>query len=264
MRSCPVLRGADRMDLETRIAGARSRCRATPRPMRRRERSRPDRKADMEAYVAFVTSESRGIRMKSGRGHPKEQEAYRLARDVLLSRRHARLRMRDGHSEDAKRIRRGYRRTSRRRRARRKPTRRGRPTACHRASCAVPVAPLRLLSPARFPELVFASDASIALTMFLARQRQRRRVRRARESSADGAQVMPPAQPCLRARRRGRRSGDPRRWRDGTERRGGLRQGHCRLKASSGSRDRRSSTASCRTTCREHAANTPARRCRRT
>ena len=71
-------------------------------------------------------------------------------------------------------------RTSRRRPARRRATRPGRRIACRRASCAS--FQWRLYDcfrQQRFPELEYASPASVALTTFLAVQRQRRAVRRA-------------------------------------------------------------------------------------
>jgi L-cysteine S-thiosulfotransferase len=45
-----------------------------------------ERKSDMEALVAYVTSESRGIPMKVANSHPKEQEAYRLGEKMFFYR----------------------------------------------------------------------------------------------------------------------------------------------------------------------------------
>ena len=42
-----------------------------------------DRKADMEALVAYVTSESRGIKMSVPQTHPKEREAYALGEKMF-------------------------------------------------------------------------------------------------------------------------------------------------------------------------------------
>src|SRR4029078_2013799 len=47
---------------------------------------RPGRKSDMEPYVAYVTSQSRGIKMNVGLSHPKEQEAYRLGEKMFYFR----------------------------------------------------------------------------------------------------------------------------------------------------------------------------------
>ena len=82
--------------------------------------------------------ESRGVKMNVALDHPKEREAYRARReDVLLPRRHARLRLRDlprrGRQAHPAA---GPAEPDARPRARRRPTRRGRRIACRRASCA--------------------------------------------------------------------------------------------------------------------------------
>ena len=99
---------ADRvMDLETRIVW----CMVTLQGYTEADAKKgpfggPDRKSDMEAYVAYVTSESRGIKMNVALRHPKEEEAYRLGEKMFY--------FRGGphdfacatcHGEDAKRIR---------------------------------------------------------------------------------------------------------------------------------------------------------------
>ena len=130
-----------------------------------------DRKADMEALVAYVTSESRGMKMNVALDRPQEQEAYRLGEKMFW--------FRGGphdfacatcHAETGKRIRLqdlpnltkpegaqkayttwpGYRVSEGELH-----TFQWRLNECFRQQ--------------RFPELVFTSDASIALTMFLAR-----------------------------------------------------------------------------------------------
>ena len=120
-------------------ASAWSRSRASPpTDAKRNPFGSADRKADMEALVAYVTSESRGVKMDVPMRHPKEREAYRARReDVLLPRRPARLRVRDlprrgrqahpaaGPAEPRPSP-----------RARRRATRRGPRIACRRASCA--------------------------------------------------------------------------------------------------------------------------------
>ena len=130
-----------------------------------------DKKADMEALVAYVTSESRGIRMNVPQSHPKEQEAYRIGEKIFY--------YRGGphdfgcatcHGDDGKRI-----------RLQDLPNL----TKVDGARKAYTTWPAYRVSQGelrsfqwrlndcfrqqRFPELEFASDASIALTMFLAR-----------------------------------------------------------------------------------------------
>ena len=130
-----------------------------------------DRKSDMEALVAFVTSESRGVKMNVAGTHPKEDEAYRLGEKMFF--------FRGGphdfacatcHGEDGKRIR-----------------LQDLPNLTNKAGAqkAYTTWPAYRVSQGelrsfqwrlndcfrqqRFPELEFASDASIALTMFLAK-----------------------------------------------------------------------------------------------
>jgi L-cysteine S-thiosulfotransferase len=130
-----------------------------------------DRKSDMEAMVAYVTSESRGMAMNVGLAHPKETEMYRIGERIFY--------FRGGthdfgcvtcHGEDAMRI-----------RLQDLPNL----TTKEGAQKAYTTWPAYRVSQGelrsfqwrlydcfrqqRFPELVFGSDASIALTMFLAR-----------------------------------------------------------------------------------------------
>jgi len=125
----------------------------------------------MEALVAFVTSESRGARMNVSIDHPKEREAYRIGEKIFY--------FRGGshdfgcvtcHGEDGKRI-----------RLQDLPNL----TTKEGAQKAYTTWPAYRVSQGelrsfqwrlndcfrqqRFPELVFTSDASIALTMYLAR-----------------------------------------------------------------------------------------------
>ena len=89
---------ADRvMDLESRIVWCMVKLQGfTEEDAKKNPFGSPERKSDMEAYVAYVTSESRGTKMNVPTAHPKEQEAYRLGReDVLLPRRFARFLVRD-------------------------------------------------------------------------------------------------------------------------------------------------------------------------
>jgi sulfur-oxidizing protein SoxA len=130
-----------------------------------------ERKSHMEAIVAYVTSESRGVAMNVGLANPKEAEMYRLGERIFY--------FRGGphdfgcvtcHGDDAKRI-----------RLQDLPNL----TTKEGAQKAYTTWPAYRVSQGelrsfqwrlydcfrqqRFPELVFGSDASIALTMFLAR-----------------------------------------------------------------------------------------------
>jgi L-cysteine S-thiosulfotransferase len=130
-----------------------------------------DRKSDMEALVAYVTSESRGMPMNVGLSHPKEAEMYRVGERIFF--------FRGGphdfgcvtcHGDDAKRI-----------RLQDLPNL----TTKEGAQKAYTTWPAYRVSQGelrtfqwrlydcfrqqRFPELIFGSDASIALTTFLAR-----------------------------------------------------------------------------------------------
>jgi L-cysteine S-thiosulfotransferase len=165
---------ADRVqDLETRIVW----CMVTQQGYAEAEAKKNpfgagnDKKSDIEALVAYVTSESRGIRMDVPQSHPKEREAYRIGEKMFY--------YRGGthdfgcvtcHGDDGKRI-----------RLQDLPNL----TTVDGARKAYTTWPAYRVSQGelrtfqwrlndcfrqqRFPELEFASDASIALTMFLAR-----------------------------------------------------------------------------------------------
>jgi len=165
---------ADRvMDLETRILW----CMATLQGISDADSRKQmfgngnERKSDMEAIVAYVTSESRGIPMNVGLANPKEAEMYRIGERIFY--------FRGGphdfgcvtcHGDDAKRI-----------RLQDLPNL----TTKDGAQKAYTTWPAYRVSQGelrsfqwrlydcfrqqRFPELVFGSDASVALTMFLAR-----------------------------------------------------------------------------------------------
>ena len=164
---------ADRMmDLESRIVW----CMVTLQGISEADAKRgvfgsPDRKSDMEAYVAYVTSQSRGITMSVPASHPKEQEAYRLGEKIFYFRGGTHdFACATCHGEEGKRIRLqdlpdlatkdgaqkayttwpAYRVSQGELR-----TFQWRLNDCFRQQ--------------RFPELIFGSDASIALTAFLAR-----------------------------------------------------------------------------------------------
>ncbi len=130
-----------------------------------------DKKSDIEALVAWITSESKGVVMSVALTHPKEQEAYQLGKAMFFHRggphdfgcvtchgdANKRIRLQDlpnmlnpadaqraYTSWPAYRVSQGELRTFQ-----------WRLNDCFRQQ--------------RFPELVFTSDASIALTMYLAR-----------------------------------------------------------------------------------------------
>jgi len=46
----------------------------------------PERKSDMEALVAFVTAEARGMKMNVSAQHPKEKEAYEIGKKMFFHR----------------------------------------------------------------------------------------------------------------------------------------------------------------------------------
>ena len=160
------------MDLETRIVW----CMVTQQGYSEADARKgpfggPDRKSDMEAYVAYVTSESRGIKMDVALAHPQEQEAYRLGEKMFYFRGGTHdFACATCHGEDAKRI-----------RLQDLPNL----TKIDGAQKAYTTWPAYRVSQGelrsfqwrlydcfrqqRFPELVFTSEASIALTMFLAR-----------------------------------------------------------------------------------------------
>jgi len=164
---------ADRvMDLETRLVWCRMQLQGlSEADAKKNPFGNPGIKSDNEALVAYVTSESRGIKMAVAGNHPKEQDMYRLGEKMFF--------FRGGphdfacatcHGEDNKRIRLqdlpnllkkegaqkayttwpAYRVSQGELR-----TFQWRLNDCFRQQ--------------RFPELVFTSDASIALTMFLAK-----------------------------------------------------------------------------------------------
>jgi sulfur-oxidizing protein SoxA len=165
---------ADRvMDLETRLVW----CMVTQQGYTEADAKKMpfgngnEKKSDIEALVAYVTSESRGTKMNVGLSHPKEAEMYRLGEKIFY--------FRGGphdfgcvtcHGDNGKRI-----------RLQDLPNL----TTTDGARKAYTTWPAYRVSQGelrsfqwrlydcfrqqRFPELVFASDASIALTMYLAR-----------------------------------------------------------------------------------------------
>ena len=160
------------MDLETRLVY----CMVTQQGYKDADAKKgpfggPGTKSDIEALVAYVTSQSRGVKMNVPLAHAREKEAYALGEKMFV--------FRGGphdfscatcHAEDGKRIRLqdlpnlmtvagaqkayttwpAYRVSQGEMR-----TFQWRLNDCFRQQ--------------RFPELIFTSDASIALTMYLAR-----------------------------------------------------------------------------------------------
>jgi len=164
---------ADRvMDLETRLLH----CMVTLQGFTRDEATKRvygagSARSDFEALAAYITAESRGMPMKTPLNHPKEVEAYRVGEKLFY--------FRGGphdfacatcHSEGGKRI----RLQDLPNLTERKDAQRGYTTwPAYRVSQGeLRTMQWRLYDcfrQQRFPELVFGSDASIALTSFLAR-----------------------------------------------------------------------------------------------
>ncbi len=165
---------ADRvMDLETRLVH----CMVTQQGYTLADaRKNPfgtgnDQKSDIEAVVAYVTSESRGVKMNAPAAHPKEQDAYRIGERMFYFRGGSHdFSCATCHGEDGKRI-----------RLQALPNLTAKPGAqlayttwpAYRVSQGeLRTFQWRLFDcfrQQRFPALEFASDGSIALTMFLAR-----------------------------------------------------------------------------------------------
>jgi L-cysteine S-thiosulfotransferase len=130
-----------------------------------------ERKSDLEAIVAYVASQSRGVKMNVALNHPKEKEAYRLGGLMFAYRAGTHdFSCLTCHGEDGKRI-----------RLQDLPNL----TTKEGAQKAYTTWPAYRVSQGelrsfqwrlfdcfrqqRFPELLYGSDASIALTMYLAR-----------------------------------------------------------------------------------------------
>jgi sulfur-oxidizing protein SoxA len=163
------------MDLETRLAH----CMVTlqgfaPAQVVARTFGDGNRRSDFEALAAWITSESKGVVMNVPMGHPLEREAYRIGEKMF----HYRGGPHDFacatcHGESGKRI----RLQDLPNLSERKDAQRGYTTwPAYRVSQGE----LRTMQwrlndcfrQQRFPELVFGSDASIALTSYLARNAQ--------------------------------------------------------------------------------------------
>jgi L-cysteine S-thiosulfotransferase len=164
---------ADRvMDLETRLVWCMVTLQGyTEADAKKNPFGSPERKSDIEALVAYVTSESRGVKMNVPLASAKEQEAYRLGEKIFYFRGGTHdFACATCHGEDGKRI-----------RLQDLPNLIG----TSGAQLAYTTWPAYRVSQGelrtfqwrlndcfrqqRFPELEFTSEASIALTLFLAR-----------------------------------------------------------------------------------------------
>ena len=164
---------ADRvMDLETRLAHCMVSLQGfTPEQAKKDPFGGPNKKSDMEALVAYITGSSRGVQMNVTANHPKEQEYYELGKKIFFHRGGPHdFSCANCHAADSQRI-----------RLQDLPNLLKQPTA-QRAYTSWPAyrvsqGELRTFQwrlfdcfrQQRFPELVFTSDASVALTMFLAK-----------------------------------------------------------------------------------------------
>jgi sulfur-oxidizing protein SoxA len=165
---------ADRvMDLETRLVW----CEVNLQGMTEADATKQvfgngnERKSDLEALVAWITSESRGMKMSVAMTHPREQEMYRVGERMFYFRGGTHdFACSTCHGEDGRRI-----------RLQDLPNL----TTLQGAQKAYTTWPAYRVSQGevrtfqwrlndcfrqqRFPDLQYGSDASIALTMFLAR-----------------------------------------------------------------------------------------------
>jgi sulfur-oxidizing protein SoxA len=163
------------MDLETRLAH----CMVTLQGFKEAELTArpfggPNRRSDFEALAAYVTAESRGVPMKVPMDHPKEKEAVAIGEKIF----HFRGGPHDFacatcHGENGKRI----RLQDLPNLTERKDAQRGYTTwPAYRVSQGeLRTMQWRLYDcfrQQRFPELKFGSEASIALTSYLAHNAQ--------------------------------------------------------------------------------------------
>ncbi len=131
----------------------------------------PGKKSDIEALVAYVTSQSRGVKMNVALANPKELEAYREGEKIFYFRGGTHdFACATCHGDDGKRIRlQDLPNLTKQEGAQKAYT----TWPAYRVSQGeLRTFQWRLndcFRQQRFPELVFTSDASIALTMFLAR-----------------------------------------------------------------------------------------------
>jgi sulfur-oxidizing protein SoxA len=159
-------------DLESRLVSCMVALQGfTPEQAKKDPFGGPGRKADMEALVAYVTSESRGLKMNVAGTHPKEVEAYELGKVIFFHRGGPHdFACSTCHGDDNLRIRlQDLPNLSKQADAQRAYT----SWPAYRVSQGeVRSFQWRLYDcfrQQRFPELEFASPASVALTMFLAK-----------------------------------------------------------------------------------------------
>jgi L-cysteine S-thiosulfotransferase len=159
-------------DLESRLVSCMVMLQGfTPEQAKKDPFGGPGKKVPMDALVAFITSESRGLPMKVSGTHPKEVEAYEIGRQIFYHRggpydfscatchgvNNQRIRLQDlPNLENPRDAKKAY--TS---------------WPAYRVSQGeVRSFQWRLYDcfrQQRFPELEFASPASVALTMYLAK-----------------------------------------------------------------------------------------------
>jgi sulfur-oxidizing protein SoxA len=143
----------------------------TPEQAKKDPFGEPGKKVPMDALVAFVTGQSRGMKMNVAANHPKEQEAYEIGRKIFYFRGGPHdFACSSCHAVDNQRIRLqdlpNLTRTADAQRAY------GAWPAYRVSQGEVRSFQWRLYDcfrQQRFPELEFVSPASIALTMFLAK-----------------------------------------------------------------------------------------------
>jgi sulfur-oxidizing protein SoxA len=143
----------------------------TPEQAKKNPFGGPGQKSDMEALVAFITAQSRGIKMNVAANHPKEQEAFEIGKRIFFFRGGPHdFSCASCHGVDGQRIRlQDLPNLTNLSDARRAYT----AWPAYRVSQGeVRSFQWRLndcFRQQRFPELEFTSEASIALTMFLAK-----------------------------------------------------------------------------------------------
>jgi L-cysteine S-thiosulfotransferase len=160
------------MDLELRLVHCQVTLQGfTPQDAKKDPFGGPNKKSNMEAFVAYVTSESRGMKMNVATNHPKEREYYELGKQMFFHRGGPHdFSCANCHAADKQRI-----------RLQDLPNLL-KPETAQRAYTTWPAYRVsqgelrsfqwRLFDcfrQQRFPELEYTSDASVALTMFLAK-----------------------------------------------------------------------------------------------
>ena len=160
------------MDLETRLVHCRMSIQGlSATEAKNRHFGSGNARSDNEALVAFVTSESRGVKMNVALNHPREREMFEVGKKIFFYRGGPHdFACATCHAETGKRIRlQDLPNLTEQKDAQRAYT----TWPAYRVSQGeLRTFQWRLFDcfrQQRFPELEFASDASIALTLFLAR-----------------------------------------------------------------------------------------------